>query len=240
MPTTLLIGANSDIAHAVIDAAAETHDIALITRDLEKLPSDYQKLDCYQADAKEHKDICECIKNIAQQKEITNVINFCGSILLKPAGLLTIDDWKQTIDINLTSAFNVAHAVANSIKENCGLIFFSTAAASIGLPNHEAIAAAKGGVESLSRSFAASYADKNLRSNVIAPGLVETKLSKNIFASSRGKELSLDLHGLNRLGKPMDIASLVLWLLSPDNNWITGETFHIDGGLSTIKTYPNK
>lgn len=94
MPTTLLIGANSDIAHAVIDAAAETQDIVLITRDLEILPSDYQKLDCYQADAKEHKDICECIKNIAQQKEITNVINFCGSILLKPAGLLTIDDWK--------------------------------------------------------------------------------------------------------------------------------------------------
>ena len=46
MPTTLLIGANSDIAHAVIAAAAETQDIVLITRDLEKLPSEYQKLDC--------------------------------------------------------------------------------------------------------------------------------------------------------------------------------------------------
>ena len=119
------------------------------------------------------------------------------------------------------------------------MVFISTAAASLGLPNHEAIAAAKAGVEGLSRSYAASYAQQNIRSNVIAPGLIESKLAKAIVGSERGKKLSLSLHGLNRLGQPKDVAQLIHWLLQPDNQWMTGETLRIDGGLSTVKSYPS-
>lgn len=108
------------------------------------------------------------------------------------------------------------------------------------MPNHEAIAAAKAGVEGLSKSIAASYAGQNIRSNVIAPGLVQSNLSTPITNSKRGKALSLSLHGLNRLGEPKDIASMVKWLLDPDNNWMTGEVIRVDGGLSTTKCYPNQ
>ena len=116
------------------------------------------------------------------------------------------------------------------------MVFFSTAAAHIGLPNHEAISAAKLAVEGLSKSLAASYSKSNIRSNVIAPGLIDTPLSSMIFNSDKAKATSLAMHGLPRLGQPNDITACLQWMLSEQCQWMTGEVIRIDGGLSTLKS----
>jgi len=240
MESIIFVGANSDIAKATLTLLVPNKNIVLLTRDANKLPNDIQsQYECYNCNPCQQEDLNQCFESILSQHSIQSVVNFCGNIILKPAATLTVSDWQQTIDINLTTAFNVAHVTTKLVKKDCSLIFFSTAATQIGLPNHEAIAAAKAGIEGLSKSIAASYAKQNIRSNVIAPGLIQSNLSTPITTSERGKALSLSLHGLNRLGEPKDIASMVKWLLNPENNWMTGEVIRIDGGLSTTKCYPN-
>jgi len=241
MGSIIFVGANSDIAKNTIKLLDANENLILLTRDTTKLPTELQnQYECFNCNPCLLEDVYNTFKSITANHSIDAVVNFCGNITLKSAAMLTTADWQQTMDINLTTAFNVAHATTKLIRKDCALIFFSTAAVHIGLPNHEAIAAAKAGVEGLSKAIAASYSQHNIRSNVIAPGLIESKLSAPILKSERGKALSMSLHALNRLGKTEDIASMVKWLINPDNNWITGEVFRIDGGLSTTKCYPNQ
>ncbi len=116
------------------------------------------------------------------------------------------------------------------------MVLVSTAAVRLGLPNHEAIAAAKGGLEGLVRSAAATYARGNLRVNAVAPGLIETPLSERVRSSERARAHSLSLHALGRFGSPDDIASAIAWLLQPENSWVTGQVLGVDGGLGVVRT----
>lgn len=239
MANYILVGASSTIASELIHQFGTKHQLFLLTRDLENLAPDLKKVySCFEVDPKDQSQLLACVSDIASRVEIHGVVNFCGSLLLKPAHLITAEQWQNVISINLTTAFNVVHATAKIIQRNCALVLFSTAAAHIGIPNHEAIAAAKAGVEGLARSVAATYAPHNIRCNVIAPGLIKTTLTKPILNSKRGTQLSKSLHSLGRFGEPKDIASALSWLLDPQNAWITGEVIHLDGGLSTTKLFP--
>jgi NAD(P)-dependent dehydrogenase (short-subunit alcohol dehydrogenase family) len=115
------------------------------------------------------------------------------------------------------------------------VVLFSTAAAAVGLPNHEAIAAAKAGVEGLVRSAAATYASQGLRFNAIAPGLVRTPLSARITSSETALKASVAMHPLGRIGEPDEVASLAAWLLGPDATWATGQVYTLDGGLAALR-----
>ena len=120
--------------------------------------------------------------------------------------------------------------------EGGSIVFVSTAAASIGLPNHEAIAAAKGGIEALVRSAAATYGKSGIRVNAVAPGLVETPLTQRITASESARAGSEAMHALRRIGQPEDVAGAILWLLSNEAAWVTGQTFGVDGGLGAVRS----
>ena len=92
----------------------------------------------------------------------------------------------------------------------------SSAAARIGLANHEAIAAAKAGVIGLTLAEAATYAARNIRVNCVAPGLVDTTLTAKIMGNEAALKASIGMHALGRVGKPEHIASAIAWLLDPD------------------------
>ena len=111
----------------------------------------------------------------------------------------------------------------------------STAVTNLGLSNHELIVSAKAGIEAMVRSASVSYSRKLLRFNAIAPGLVDTPLTKKITGNPAALEISKKMHILNRIGKPKDISNMIKFLINPDNNWITGQTFTVDGGLSSTK-----
>lgn len=163
-----------------------------------------------------------------------------GSIFLRPAHLTSPEDWQKTIRVNLDSAFYALRVISKLMtKQGSGsCLFFSTAAAQTGIANHEAIAAAKGGLEAMVRAAAASYSNRGLRFNAIAPSLTDTPLSKDILGSEQALEISKKMHPLGAIAHAADVASLAAWLHSDAAKFATGQTFVLDGGISTVVPKP--
>ncbi len=170
-------------------------------------------------------------------RRLLGLVNCIGTILLKPAHLTSAEEWRATLDTNLTSCFLLLREAVRRMMATGGgsIVFCSTVAAQRGLFNHEAIAAAKAGVEGLTRAAAATYARYGIRVNCVAPGLVQTPLSQFLTSSEPARKASLALHPLGRLGEPGDIASAICWLLSPEQSWVTGQVLHVDGGMSAVQ-----
>ncbi|NKB46892.1 MAG: SDR family oxidoreductase [Legionellales bacterium] len=192
----------------------------------------------YLVDATDVQAVQDCVQQAQQDfGDIHGVVNCVGSILLKPVHLLTEAQWQTTLQLNLTSAFAVVRAACTAMLKTGGhIVLLSTAACChLGLPNHEAIAAAKAGVIGLMQSTAATYAKHHIRVNCIAPGLIESPLSAFITQNPKALAISLKHHPLGRIGTPHDISRGIVFLLDRDADWITGQVLAIDGGLSVIK-----
>jgi NAD(P)-dependent dehydrogenase (short-subunit alcohol dehydrogenase family) len=167
---------------------------------------------------------------------LDGLVNCAGSILLKPAHLTSAADWNATIATNLTSAFGCVRAAGRLMKgEGGSVVLVSSAAARVGLANHEAIAAAKAGIIGLVLSAAATYAKQKVRFNAVAPGLVRTPLSKGLLSSELAEKASVGMHPLGRLGEPDEVAAAIQWFLDPAQGWITGQVLGIDGGLADLR-----
>jgi 3-oxoacyl-[acyl-carrier protein] reductase len=174
-------------------------------------------------------------ENLERLGGYDGVVNCIGSLLLKPAHSTSDDEFRTVIETNLFTAFAAVRAGSKLLRERGGsIVLFASAAAEIGIQNHEAIAAAKGGVIGLARSAAATYASYGIRVNVVSPGLIQTAMTRRIWDSPAASAASLDLHALRRFGTPEQVASLVSWLLDPTNDWITGQVIGIDGGLAHV------
>jgi 3-oxoacyl-[acyl-carrier protein] reductase len=116
------------------------------------------------------------------------------------------------------------------------IVLVSSVAARVGLANHEAIAATKAGLIGLALAAAASYAERGIRINCVAPGMVRTPLTARLTANEATLQTSAAMHPLGRIGEASDVAAAIAWLLDPQQSWITGQVFGIDGGLATVRT----
>lgn len=192
------------------------------------------------ADATNSDDVKQVFKNVRNEFDrIDGVVNCVGSILLKGIHLTTDEEWDETLALNLHSSFYITRESVRAMQKSGGsIVLCSTAAAEIGIPNHEAIAAVKAGVVGLARSTAASYARKNIRVNCVAPGLTDTPMAKKITGNTAALKASQAMHALGRIGKPSDVAAMIHFLLQPENCWITGQVIGVDGGLSTLISRP--
>lgn len=239
----VILGANGGIGSALSRRLSrEGHHVTLAGRNEKALRQLSSELDSpfEVVDATSVEEVARLFDRVSEATgSIDGVVNCVGSILLKPAHLTSVDEWAATLATNLTSAFATLRGAHSIMKERGGsIVLLSTAAARTGLPNHEAIAAAKAGVIGLMQSAAATYAAKNIRVNAVAPGLVQTKLTERIWSNEKAAAASRGMHALGRLGSPADVASLIAWLLAEENGWITGQVFGVDGGLATLRTIP--
>ena len=189
-------------------------------------------------DATNVRQVEACFKHATQLfGSLNGVANCVGSLLLKPAHLLSEDDWDATLNTNLKSAFATVRAATLTMAQTGGsIVLLSTAAARIGLANHEAISAAKAGIEGLALAAAATYAARGIRVNCVAPGMTRTPLTAKLLQNESMAKASASMHALGRIGEPDDVASAIEWLLDPVQSWVTGQVIGVDGGLSRIRT----
>ena len=222
----LIIAASSAIGQEIVRELTLQGDTVFTTaRDATKIQPD-ALLDATDFDA-----VDEVFK---QAGNIDGVVNCSGSLLLKSAHMTSKSEYQSVIDASLTTSFATDRSAGKHMKNGGSVVLISSAAALTGLANHEAIAAAKAGVIGLVQSAAATYASFGLRVNAIAPGLVDTPLTSQLTSSPVMLKASQAIHGLGRIGTVRDIANGVVFLLSPLNNWITGQVLAIDGGLSSV------
>lgn len=236
----LIFGITGGIGHELARLlVAQGHRIFGSARNEDRLQSLAASLGCnvMAGDVTNPRDVDRVVDTANQSMGGLDAVALCvGSILLKPAHLTTDEEWQSTLAVNLSSAFYVTRASAKAMSASGGsVVLVSTCAARVGLPNHEAIAAAKAGVEGLARSAAATYAPRKIRFNVVAPGLVDTPLAARITGNEMALKASLAMHPLGRIGTPRDVASAIAWLMDPNQSWVTGQVLGVDGGLASLR-----
>jgi NAD(P)-dependent dehydrogenase (short-subunit alcohol dehydrogenase family) len=232
----IIAGSTGTLGSAITEELTKTEDIFIIGRDEDKLKAQASKYSCnYQVlDLLNTPEPREFSKVIDSNVEIKGLVNCIGSILIKPLHGTSLDEFNDVITTNLFSSYFLLASFARRMKDGSA-IFFSSVAGSKGLSNHEAISAAKAGIEGFARSAAATYAKDNLRVNVIAPSIMDSNMSQKILSSDTAREVSKNMHPISKIGDTDDILPVIKWLLNPDTKWVTGQTIHVDGGLSTVK-----
>ena len=168
--------------------------------------------------------------------EVIDGLVYCpGSINLRPFRGLKPEAFEQDLQINFISLVKVIQTVLPNLtaSNQSSIVLFSSVAASMGMPFHTSVAAAKGAIEGFAKALAAEYAPK-IRVNVIAPSLTDTPLAEKFLSNDDKKEKSAQRHPLKRVGTSDDMAQMASFLLSEKNSWISGQIFHVDGGMSTL------
>jgi 3-oxoacyl-[acyl-carrier protein] reductase len=141
------------------------------------------------------------------------------------------EDWQAILDTNLTSVYRTSKAVMRGMmKARKGrIISIASVIGLTGNPGQSNYAAAKAGIIAFSKSLAREIGSRGITVNVVAPGFIDTDMTRSLPEES--KQALLGQIALGRLGAPDDIAQAVLFLASPAATYITGETLHVNGGM---------
>ncbi|MDF0645556.1 MAG: SDR family oxidoreductase [Nitrospira sp.] len=142
--------------------------------------------------------------------------------------------WGHVIDVNVTGVFRMTRAVVpQMLKQGRGsIVNISSIASVVGIPVLPAYAASKGAMDALTRALAIDYAQDGIRCNVVNPGLIDTPMAAPLMANPEQLAPILAQYLLKRPGRPEEVASMVLYLLSDEAAWVTGGTYMIDGGMT--------
>jgi NAD(P)-dependent dehydrogenase (short-subunit alcohol dehydrogenase family) len=159
-----------------------------------------------------------------------------GSTLIAPLHRTRADAYRDVMRINLDSAVFMLQAWIAALQGGPGAaVLASSVVARIGVANHEAIAAAKGGVEALVRSAAATYAGQGLRINAVAPGMTETPMTAGMLKMPAMREGAARQYPLGGVQTADQVADAMAWLLGDGAARLTGQVIAVDGGFTTVR-----
>ena len=234
----LVVGDLSDIAQSVISTiSSEDYNIYSIVRDEDNSVTLTELgVNVTIGDATSEQDIKNFVSSVKEIGDIDAVLHTVGSFAVRPPHAMNKEAFEAVISTNLTSAFLTLSIVGKAMlgQGHGRMVFTSSVAGSLGLVNHEAISAAKGGIEAMVRSAAATYANRGIRVNAVAPGLTNTKLASPIMSNETASQAASQKIPIKRVAEKEEIASVIKWLLveAPDN--FTGQIMHTDGGMSKV------
>ena len=190
-------------------------------------------------DLSDYKNLQSCLKEIKKKsKKIDYVINAAGVLWFdKDVSLekININTWEKVLSINLSSIVIVLQSILPLMKKNKfgSIVHISSVDALSGDDKpQDAYGSSKAALLRLSKSISIQYANKNIRSNSILPGPIETPMQKRWKKNPKAKKDLSKIIPLQRVGKPIDIANSTIFLLSDESSFITGTELIVDGGLT--------
>jgi 3-oxoacyl-[acyl-carrier protein] reductase len=238
----IISGASRGIGRAIaLELAREEADIAFnylksksMAQDLEEeLNALGVKVKASQVDISDFDAVSEWVK---ETKELFGgldiLINNAGIINDKALMFMEKEDWQKVIDINLGGVFNLTQtAMIGFLKQHSGAIVNITSVSGmVGVARQTNYAAAKAGMIGFTRALAREVGGYNIRVNAVAPGFIETDMTKDLKESQKNE--TLKQIPLGRFGRPEEVARVVKFLVSEEARYITGEVIVVDGGLT--------
>ena len=242
MKTALVTGGSRGIGKAIAQKLAETSNVAVgysnskeqAVEVVNSIQASGGNAIAVQIDVTDNESVEKCFELI--EKEFSSV-----EILVNNAGItkdnifprLKQDDWDSVIDTNLTGSFRASQrAIKGMMKNKWGRILFISSIAGIsGNTGQSNYAASKAGMIGLAKTISKELGSRNITSNVVAPGYIDTDMTS--FLNDQQKEDIIGQLSIKRVGKPEDIANIVSFLCSDESEYITGQVFPVDGGLTT-------
>lgn len=225
MRKLIIVGGNKGIGKAIVDGLKGTYEIVNICRSLHNLDPEIAN---YSVDI-----LKDELPDVAG--EIHGLVYCPGSIRLKPIQRLTLDDFREDLELNVIGAIKAIQKYLKPLRKGNGsVVVFSTVASQVGMPFHASIATSKSALEGLAKSLAAEFATK-IRFNVIAPTLTATTLTEQLLNSEEKKNRAELRHPLKQILSPEDVGALANYLLSEKSKAISGQVFPIDAGIVSIK-----
>jgi 3-oxoacyl-[acyl-carrier protein] reductase len=141
----------------------------------------------------------------------------------------TVEDFNDLFAVNVRAPYFLVQQLLPTLCKDSSIVLLSSLAAHATVGTLSAYAATKGAIDTLVRHFASALGDRGIRVNAVAPGVVDTDMSK--FArSDAGRDFTLGMQALKRIAQPEDIGAAVVFLASDEARWITGDTLRVDGG----------
>jgi 3-oxoacyl-[acyl-carrier protein] reductase len=186
-----------------------------------------------QADVKSKEAAQKAVDEVLEKWErIDILVNNAGVIRDGLLATMDEDDWRTVIDTNLNSVYNFTQSVMRPMmsQRSGRIINMSSVASEMGNQGQTNYAASKGGINGFTKCLAAEVGRRNITVNAIAPGFIETDMTKAVRNAAEG-EIKKAI-SLRRLGKPEDIANTAVFLASSDASYITGQVIEVDGGLT--------
>ncbi len=177
-------------------------------------------------------------------KEVRSIVGERLDVLVSNAGISkvatikdhTVEDFDNLFATNVRSPFFLVQQLLPVLGEGSTIVVISSlgARAVVGKPDLDtpsllAYTATKGALETLVKNWAAILGPRGIRVNAVAPGVIDTDMS-NITKTEAGREMTLGMQALKRIGKPEDVADVVAFLASDAARWITGASIPVDGG----------
>ena len=176
-----------------------------------------------------------CLKEVAKNhKDISVIVNNAGVTEDNLIFRMKNEQWNKVIQTNLNSNYQIIKSLLpNMLSKKYGkIIGISSIVGSTGNPGQANYVASKSGMIGLYKSIASEVAKRNINVNIISPGFISTSMTENL--SSEQKENYLSRIPMSRFGKPEDIANLVYFLATDDSSYITGQNFHVNGGMLMV------